>query len=1207
MHRSGGVVSTAVALRLTVALAIVATGLTVPVHGQGCPGLTGFEGFGPYNQTAAHIAVAGRYAYTADTFGLTVYDMADPKHPAQVGNLLLAEPAWAVAVSGEMAYVADGRTGLQVIDVSDPAQPIVLGSLGISGAAIASGVTVSSTTLYLADFTGLSVIDVSDPAAPVLLGSYTTPGRASSVAVADGVAYVLDYNLGLQIIDVGDATNPSLLGSYQTPGYVYDIMVSDGRAYVADASQGLLVIDVGNPAHPSLLGSSALGGGSSVALSGTVAYLGQESFGVQVINIANPAKPTVLGSHDTPGELRSMAVAGTKLYLADGESSGGQMSQDLESSLRVLDISDPADPTLLGSLETPGDAMDVAIAGGIAYVADGTAGLLLVDLSDPGHTTLLGRCNTPGRAAGVAVSGTYAYVADGLLVDDTGRHAYVAIVNVADPSKPVLTGTYDTPDQAFDVAVSGSTAYVAGGSSGLLVLDISDPAHPTLLGDVDTPGYAKGVAVAGSIVYVADSNSLQIADVSDPSNPRLVGTFAAKAANGVTVAGDTLYVADSGFGLQILDVSDPADPVSLSTWDIPDFVIGVTVSTEVAYVADRGSVFHDPAFHIVDVSDPAQPTLLSTVATRRPPAAVALDGATGTAWLAGGAILEGVTVQCAVCPNVAVTASPPAMTTGGATSTLTVTLTDEAGQPLPGKTVTATVPSGSVSAFTDRGDGSYTATFTSGDTPGWVEVHVSVDGAPCDTRAELHVTFAEDPPLAGPLPGNLAMIPGSAHVSGAEGTAWRSDAVLHNPGSREASAALFFLETGKDNSATLGEAVAVAPGSSLALNDLVSKTFGKATSGAILVASDEPLLITSRTYNDVPTGTFGQFVPGLALTKAVGAGEKARLIQLTRNQHFRTNIGFANATDEPLHVTVELYRADGTALASPAFTIPPWGFYQKTRIITTDVDDAYAVVSSADPGARYFTYASVVDNGSGDPTFVQPVPATDGIIVVPAAAHVKGAAGTNWKTDLEIHNPAANEASFSLAALLRDQPNPSPPTSRFAIPAGGSLRLVDVLDSVFNFSGAAALRITPSSCSLMVTSRTYNDVADGTYGQFIPGLPKLQGTDTALGARLVQLSQSSSGNQGFRTNLGLTNVKARTTEISIALYDGEGESLGAITQTLAAYEFVQLDKIFNRVTSEAVANGYAIVSSDTEGAAFFAYASVVDNRSGDPVNVPALR
>lgn len=66
-----------------------------------------------------------------------------------------------------------------------------------------------------------------------------------------------------------------------------------------------------------------------------------------------------------------------------------------------------------------------------------------------------------------------------------GGHAYVAahargvhIVDVADPARPRLVGTAATAGAAYDVAVVGDRLYVAAWSAGLEVHDISDPAAP---------------------------------------------------------------------------------------------------------------------------------------------------------------------------------------------------------------------------------------------------------------------------------------------------------------------------------------------------------------------------------------------------------------------------------------------------------------------------------------------------------------------------------------------------------------------------------------------------------------------------------------------------------------------------------------------------------------------------------------------------------
>ncbi len=89
------------------------------------------------------------------------------------------------------------------------------------------------------------------------------------------------------------------------------------------------------------------------------------------------------------------------------------------SGMRVVDISNPDNPTTVGGVNTPSNALAVAIAGTLAYVADYTAGLQVIDISNPAEPIIVGSYDTPGYAVNVFISGNRAYVADdspGLLV-----------------------------------------------------------------------------------------------------------------------------------------------------------------------------------------------------------------------------------------------------------------------------------------------------------------------------------------------------------------------------------------------------------------------------------------------------------------------------------------------------------------------------------------------------------------------------------------------------------------------------------------------------------------------------------------------------------------------------------------------------------------------------------------------------------------------
>lgn len=79
----------------------------------------------------------------------------------------------------------------------------------------------------------------------------------------------------------------------------------------------------------------------------------------------------------------------------------------------VIDVSTPSVPFPVGGIGTPGNALDVAVSGGYAYVADGThGGLTVIDIRTPSSPVEVGFYDLPQIAYGVAVSAGYAYVAN---------------------------------------------------------------------------------------------------------------------------------------------------------------------------------------------------------------------------------------------------------------------------------------------------------------------------------------------------------------------------------------------------------------------------------------------------------------------------------------------------------------------------------------------------------------------------------------------------------------------------------------------------------------------------------------------------------------------------------------------------------------------------------------------------------------------------
>ncbi|MGA1840065.1 MAG: LVIVD repeat-containing protein [bacterium] len=283
---------------------------------------------------------------------------------------------------------------------------------------------------------------------------------------------------------------------------------------------------------------------------------------------------SIIGERDTPYSANNIYIQGLYAYVADGL-----------SGLQVIDISNPANPSLIGECYIQGafNAYDVYVQGTYAYVAYGSSGLQIINVSNPAKPSIIGSYNTPGSARGVHVQGSYAFVAD----ESEG----LRVINISNPAKPSFVDSYNTPGSAIDVYVQGSYAFVADGSSGLQVINISNPANLSLAGKFSTPDPANGIYVQGTYAYIADGyKGLILLDITNPGKPSKLSVYdTSGTASKVYIQGSYAYVADGLSGLQIIDISDPLHPSFAYSCDTPGSASGIYIQGEYAFVADKSS------------------------------------------------------------------------------------------------------------------------------------------------------------------------------------------------------------------------------------------------------------------------------------------------------------------------------------------------------------------------------------------------------------------------------------------------------------------------------------------------------------------------------------------------------------------------------------------------------------------------------------------
>ena len=438
-------------------------------------------------------------------------------------------------------------------------------------------------------------------------------------------------------------------------------------------------------------------------------------------------------------------------------------------------------------------------------------------------------------------------------------------------------------------------------------------------------------------------------------------------------------------------------------------------------------------------------------------------------------------------------------------------------------------------------------------------------------------------------------VPASAHASGNLGSVWRTDLGLFNPGGTGVSARIDF----HDGNTVHSLSRSLGPGSGALLEDVVGMV-GVNAAGALEILTDGELHVTSRTYNQGSSGTFGQYLGGVDPAFGLGTGQEAALPQLREDAAFRTNIGLLNTSNTNAVVRVELFDGTGTALHTFTRTLSPGVLRQENQPFRnlagrSDLARASAVVTVTS-GSGVLAYASVIDNSTQDPTTI-PMKGDATEIMrgwIAAASHAAGSLGSQWRTDLGLLNLQNSTAHVTIIMHVGAQTHEKTTN----VGAGVEKVFSDIVGQL-GVNGSGSLEIT-SDVPLYITSRTYNQGSSGTFGQFLDGYSPDAGIGVGQAAYLPQLSE----NNDYRSNIGLLNTSNTQATVRVELLGSDGSVLGQFTKTLVSGESWQKNRPFSTVAGQSNVTGGAARVEVTSGSGVIAYASVIDNSTQDPTTIP---
>jgi M6 family metalloprotease-like protein len=221
---------------------------------------------------------------------------------------------------------------------------------------------------------------------------------------------------------------------------------------------------------------------------------------------------------------------------------------------------------------------------------------------------------------------------------------------------------------------------------------------------------------------------------------------------------------------------------------------------------------------------------------------------------------------------------------------------------------------------------------------------------------------------------------------------------------------------------------------------------------------------------------------------------------------------------------------------------------------------------------------------------------------VPAMAHNPGSSGTQWRSDLAVANTSSSTANLTLTYYSSS----SPVVRSTTLAGNGTTKWGNVLESLFGVASGTSTQgtvVISANVPLAIVARTYNQAPSGTYGQFYPAVRSAHTIASGQTACLPGLEKSTA----FRTNVGAINLGSSTCTVQFGVYTGSGVQVGSnVTLSVPAERWAQLNDLFGTAGAGNQSVAYAKVQPVSSGCQIWAYASVVDNATGDPTTVPMI-
>jgi hypothetical protein len=313
------------------------------------------------------VAISGNRAFVTDSqAGLFAIDITTPTSASISSQVDTIGWGCGMSIDGDYAYVANYAAGLSILNISNPSQAKIIKTLDVAGQGWypAYDVAVSNGYAYLAvGNDGLYVIDIVPPEDANVVTKLPTTTDMQSVNVVGNYAY-LGNGDWITIVDISTPASPTVVKQVDVSGNVYDVAVLNGYAYTANlGSGGFSVTDVDPPADAFIVKTIACANSRrAAAIDGYAFITGFPGIKIFDVNPPEDSSLVTVYSITADDDFYGITIVDNYLYT-------GLQKDDSSRSFMILDITDPAAPSVTVDFPVTGRANDLEVVDQYAFLS----------------------------------------------------------------------------------------------------------------------------------------------------------------------------------------------------------------------------------------------------------------------------------------------------------------------------------------------------------------------------------------------------------------------------------------------------------------------------------------------------------------------------------------------------------------------------------------------------------------------------------------------------------------------------------------------------------------------------------------------------------------------------------------------------------------------------------------------------------------------